>query len=249
MAETETRLQRAQEYHIVRDDAGQPDLFVWEHVRRVAHCSLILAHLPELSQHQIDLDALEVAALFHDAGWIAQYRQGYHPRLALLGRPTSDLQRDLAVSVIAEVLGGSESPGTLDRAARMLRACNSPNPVDPAAQLLIEAERFDEIGPLALLRQWRRFVAEGKAVSDLIKTWSQQQEYHFWEARLHDFRFDFTRDLARRRLESNEPFMRVLNEHHCGQDIMQAFEASGARTGQQPLPASLTNLHWPGVTL
>jgi hypothetical protein len=236
MAGSDVRRMRARDYLVLRGENGQKDPFVWEHSRRVAHTALLLIHLPELGGQEFDTATLEVAALFHDAGWVAQYRQGQWPRLALLSRPTSDLQRELAVTVIMEVLGGEEPPGVIERAARILRACNATTPSDPHATLLVEADRLDEIGPLAFLRQWRRFVAGGQAICDLLKTWAQQQEYHFWEARLNEFRFSMTRELARQRLAAVEPMIRALAQHHQGDDVRRAL--AGLLSGPAGTPGA-----------
>lgn len=246
MAENDARLKRAQDYLILRDESGCQDPLIWEHVRRVAHCALALTHLPQLRTHTMDPAALELAALFHDAGWVHQYRQGQCPRLAVLSRPTSDLQRELSVSVMSEVVRGLEPPGVLERAARILRACNAPQPAETEAILLVEADRLDEIGPLALLRQWRRFVAQGKGITDVIKTWGQQQEYRFWEARLSEFQFEVTRELARQRLVVLEPMMQALARHHRGEDITQALESLPPDPAGG-FPMSLPELGWPGA--
>lgn len=244
MADSDARQMRARDYLVLRGENGQKDPFVWEHSRRVAYTALLLTRLPELQGQESDAAALEIAALFHDAGWVAQYRQGQRPRLALLGRPTSDLQRELAITVIEEVLSGEEPPGVIERAARILRACNATAPSDPHATLLVEADRLDEIGPLAFLRQWRRFVAGGQGICDLLKTWEQQQEYHFWEARLNEFRFEVTRDLARQRLAAVEPVIRALARHHQGDDVRQAL--AGLLSGPEGIPgaADLPVLLW-----
>jgi hypothetical protein len=245
MTERDTRLERAREYLLIQDGNDRKDAIVWEHVRRVCHCAMALTRLPEVQADQIEPEALEVAALFHDAGWVAQYRQGRCSRLAVLGRPTSDIQRDLAVTVMEEVLRDSAPPGVLDRAGRIIRTYNTPEPAEYEARLLIEADRLDEVGPLALLRLWRRFCAQGQCTSDLVKTWSQQQEYRFWEARLNEFCFEATRTLAERRLEVIEPFMQAMAQHHRGQDIKETIEqllspAEGTLTAP-PLP----ELDWP----
>jgi hypothetical protein len=56
---------------------GRQDVFLWEHSRRVAENALRIAALPAASSgRSLDLVALEAAALYHDAGWACQYRDG-----------------------------------------------------------------------------------------------------------------------------------------------------------------------------
>jgi HD superfamily phosphodiesterase len=203
-------------------DEASSDLWLWEHSERVMHLTELLVGLPALDAGAADLTALGAAALFHDAGWIAEYRQGRWKRWQVLGRPTSDLQRELGATLLQEHASALLPSATLRLACDAIRQCNDRDTKLLEARLLAEAEALDEIGALYVLRQFRQYQAEGRPLQQLVSTWQRQQEYRYWDLRLHDgFRYDATRALARQRLEAVTAFLAALDRDLHGHDVRQ----------------------------
>ncbi|MBI5865213.1 MAG: HD domain-containing protein [Planctomycetes bacterium] len=214
----------AREVLTLRTSNGAPDLWLLEHSERVTKQAQALASIPELRAEPPDLTAVAIAALFHDAGWAVQARQGQVSTAQVCGRPTSDLQRELAVRAMNERLSGVLSGDVLQLAAAAIRECNNRYTTLAEAQVVAEAENLDEIGLLWVLRQFRQHQAEGRPLDQLLSTWRRQIEYHYWESRINDYlRWDISRRLARARLASVETFMAALARDRSGSDIAQAL--------------------------
>ncbi len=228
-------LTRARDTLIVREGSAPPDLWLWEHSVRVMHLAQMMTMLPELGAERPDPAAVAVAALFHDAGWAVQLRQGRVPRWQLLNRPTNDLQRELGAGELRRQLLGVLSRETVDTAAEAIRQCNDRYTTMTEAQIVAEAENLDEIGLTYVLRQFRQYQSEGRPLDQLMVNWSRQLEYHYWEARINDcLRFESVRALARRRLHGVEQFMTSLASDGEGGDLRRHLRESGVDTSAVP---------------
>ncbi len=219
MANEELMWARARDGLVIPDGRGDGDVFLWEHTVRVTRAARHIAGAPDVPHSELDLAALVAAALYHDMGWAAQFREGILTRAEILAKPTSDAQRDLAVTLLEKQLADLLSPGSLKRAAEAVRTYSRRDCALVEAAVLADARGLDEIGALSLWHTVRRHVMEGKGVQAALDTWQRQQEYRFWKARLDSFRFDSVRELARRRFERFEVFMAALAEEHTGQDL------------------------------
>jgi hypothetical protein len=207
---------------VIRGRKGEVDPFLWEHSVRVARAATMIAGLPDVSARPVDGVALTVAALYHDAGWVVQHREGLWHASEILSRATSDLQRELAAAFLEERIGGMLSVRSRETAVVTVRRCGEREAGIPEAQILAEAVALDGIGIMAFWQTVRRCTCEGKGIRSVIDTWKRQKEYHFWEARVADaFRFPCVRDLACRRLQRFAAFMDELERQHAGDDLAQ----------------------------
>jgi HD superfamily phosphodiesterase len=207
----------AQSVLMIPIDESRGDPWLWEHSQRVVSLTRIVAQFPEIAPTNPDLTALSAAALFHDAGWAAQFRQGRIDRWQILARPTNEIQRELGAAMLQEHAVGALSAKALRLAADAIRQCNDRRTALIEAQILAEAEALDEVGLTYVLRQFRAHQAEGRPLRYLLTSWQRQREYHFWDLRLTEgFRFDSSRRLARERLAGADQFMELLH-HELGQ--------------------------------
>jgi hypothetical protein len=203
---------------------GQADVFLWEHAERVTRAAERIADLPDVVRGRLDRVALTAAALYHDAGWVVQYRDGLIPRSDILARPTSDLQRELAAALLQDRLGSVLTESSRSTAADCLRQLNNHDTTLLEAQVLAEADNLDQIGVLSFWQVVRRQSNEGKGIQAVVDTWCRQKEYHFWETRIaNSFRFESVRQLARCRLAHFAKFMDELAREHRGDDLAQAL--------------------------
>jgi len=232
MANLESIWQKARSDLIIDDGRGQRDTFLWEHSARVARAAVIIAEVPDVSPRPLDAAALTAAALYHDAGWIVQYKEGLVGRSEILGRATCDLQRELAASMLEDRLGSLLPARTLDTAVVAVRRLGDRDVALPEAHVLADSDNLDCIGALSFWQTVRRCSNDGKGIQAAIETWKRQKEYHFWEARIADaFRFEPIRELARQRLCQFGEFMDALAWQHSGEDIARL---KGVGTGSSP---------------
>ncbi len=208
---------RARDDLVVTTEQGHADLFVWEHTTRVAKSARQIADLPEVRGQEPDELAIAAAALYHDAGWIARYRDGEISRLDLLIGPCSASAREQAVLLMQTSLSDLLPADTLQCASAAVRTLSDREIETIEGQVVREADNLDEFGLLILWPAIRRGAIDGKGVQALIDKWRRQKEYRFWAARLNEsFRVQPVRELARRRLGKLERFMEELEEEHYG---------------------------------
>lgn len=226
MKQPDRLLALARQQLSVTDAQGRVDLWLWEHSERVMRLTQLISRLPEFAPQRPDLAAVAAAALFHDAGWAVQFAQGKFDRWQILTRPTSDIQRELGAALLQEQAAHLVSGDSLRRAVQAIRQCNDRSTTLVEAQVVAEAENFDEIGTLAVLRQLRQYLAEGRPLEQFVAGWVRQKEYRFWEARINDsLRLETTRALARERLTAVDQFMHALQRDLSGAELEAALRA------------------------
>ena len=219
MAEQDAIWSRAREDLILGDHQGHEDVFLWEHALRVVRTARVIAALPEVSGHKLDHAALSAAALYHDAGWAIQFRQGATDRAAILGRPTSREQRELAIGLLEKRVVGELPTPSLQRASKCIEALNQRDTDIVEAQVLADADNLDHMGPLLLCQIVRGVGLEGKGVQTMVAKWRTKKKYGFWKVRINAFHFESGRVIARQRLEKVDRFMADLACQDCGEDL------------------------------
>jgi len=225
----------AKQLLVVTVDERHQDLWLWEHTERVMRLTALVAELPELGRQSADRTALAIAALFHDAGWIVERQQQRWPPGQLLSRPTSDIQRELGAAMLQEEAGHLLPGPIMHLAADAIRQSNNRHTDLLEARILAEAEALDEVGTLYVLRQFRQYQSEGRPLRQLADSWERQKEYRYWEVRLQDgFRYEATRELARRRLDAVDAFMTALRRDLHGDDLRQLLKELGAAVAPEP---------------
>jgi hypothetical protein len=224
----------AKELLILPGENRSQDLWLWEHAERVTHLVQILALLPEvreIGQDPPDQTAVAVAALFADAGWAVQTRQGEVSHSQVLSRPTNDIQRELGVGALLDHAAQLLPADTVDRAVQAIREWPDRYTQLLEARVLSEAENLDEIGVMYVLRQFRRYQAEGRSLEELLANWSGLLEYDFWEARINGcLRWEATRRVARERLKAVEEFMLALARDRDASDLHRLLHSAGIDT-------------------
>jgi len=212
---------------------GRRDWLVWHHSDRVCRLAELLVIRPEFADRAVDRAALRAAALYHDAGWVLQVRQGELDARDILLRPTTDLQRQLAADWMRVQLKGLLAPASLEAAARAILFLNDRRTELLEAQVLAEADNLDSIGPHTIELMVRRLTAEGKTLADLVKAWERQEEYHYWQTRIKEgFRFDPVRALAEQRWQALRQFMYHLRQAVRLEDLTGVANPQGPNTAQ-----------------
>ena len=209
---------RAREDLVIVVDADRDDVVLWERAVRVSRSAGWIADLPEASDDDSDRRAVLAAALYHDAGWAIQFRDGGIARAEILYKPTNDKQRELAAELLAARLADLLSPGSLDIACQAVRQANRRDTDLLEARILSDALNLDEIG-MALWQIVRRHAMDGTGVEVALDTWQRRNEYGYWDARIKRFRYEPVRQKAVEHLTGVENYMIALARHHFGPDV------------------------------
>ncbi len=76
------------------------------------------------------------------------------------------------------------------------------------------------MGAVGIFNEFRRYVVQGKGVTDAIDNWQRKIDYRYWEARLKEsFRFESVRRIADRRFHAAEFFMKQLKVENAAKDL------------------------------
>jgi len=211
---------RARADLVMTTATGDPDLFLWEHSVRVAQYAQRIVKLAVVSSLRPDEAAVLAAALYHDAGWAARWRERDIERIEVLLGPPSEALCEEGAALLEQSLAGLLPPDSIARASVAVRTRQDRTADSVEAHVLAEAENLQEFGVLSLWPTIRRGAVDGKGVQAVLDTWKRKKEYQFWTARLNDsFRFEPIRELAKERLRKFERLMKELEEQHLGLDL------------------------------
>lgn len=212
------------------------DNWLWERSVRVLGTARMLARLPDVGPEAPDDTVIAAAALFHDAGWAVQLRDGSITPAQVLVRPTSDLQRELGAQALQERAAGLLPVEAIEMASDAIRQCNDRYTALTAARVLSDATNLDDIGVLYVLRQFRQYQAEGRPLSQIVVSWSRQIEYDFWKARINEcLQLETSKKLARQRLQAVERFVAALAVVLEASDLQHGLLEAGIEV-PPPLP-------------
>jgi hypothetical protein len=218
---------RAQGDLCIKVPGQPPEVIVWEHACRVAGLAERICSFPELTGGACDHVAVHAAALYLDAGWVVQCREGAVAPTDLLLRPTPDAYRELSADWLNERAKDILPASSLELAVRAIREANSRDSDLVEAHIVAEADNLDEIGPQAIVLMIRKIRADGRTLNDLLSAWQRQEEYHYWSARISKgLRYKTSRMLAERRLEGFRQFMKQLQATITLQDVGEILHAA-----------------------
>jgi len=199
---------------------GTPDRYLVDRAHRVLrHCGS-LSQLSDVACFQIDRECLDVAALFRDAGF-ARYacQEDKAARMVLADLTDEDL-RDFSAQLVQEMLEELLNPRQMERVCSIIIESGKRETILVEAMILSDARNLDDMGAVGIFNDLRRYVVHGRGVSEAITSWNRKLEYNYWAARLREsFRFESVRNIARKRLDLAEQFMRQLSLENRAGDI------------------------------
>ncbi len=220
---------RARTDLVITKARGDEDVLLWEHSMRVAQNARQIVGLPEAVATGADEAAVVVAALYHEAGWIARLKRGEIEPSDIFVRSTHDDHREEGAAMLGRSMAKLLPGESLTRALHAVRAMDDRNTDRGDALALMDADHLDEFGVISLWPTVRKGFLDGKGVQAAVETWRRRKEYRFWEARLRDsFHFDAVRDVARSRLAQLDEVMQVLAEQQEGKDLARQLRSDRA---------------------
>lgn len=228
MIELEDIRSRARRDLVIVTREGLEDVFLWERSLRITDTATKIAQLPGLAGQPYDTLVLHLTGLYHDAGWISQYRDGEITREQIGCKLSTPVQRELGAAMMERSLQDMVPNETVRAASNAIRSLNEHDVPIFEAQLVSEAENLDAFGALAMWHLARKHAHEGRGLAAAIETCHAQRQYGYWTARINDsLRFDAVKRIAHERLAVFDRMIQSLTTHHKGEDIIEAvLEAS-----------------------
>lgn len=203
---------------IVYFDGAEPLESLWGRALRLRRLARRILELDELRRVRHDRRAVEAAALFVEAGWAEDVRNGRVVRDAVLLQPMDMRQRELSADLLAQATAELLPDETRRIAGRAIREAGSRASALTEAAVVGEALELESIGPEWVMLEGRRAWIRGQDTATLVSQWRTQQEYGYWEARIRDrLRYEWSRRAARQRLAGLAAFMETFAAQSAGE--------------------------------
>ena len=212
---------------------GRRDTFLFDHSMRVMRVADRLAGCEEVRDLRIDRFALSAAALFHQAATVRLDEERRTSTVYAAATMSAEDVKSYSAELAGDRLRGTLPARQLELVQEIIRRAHDSVIELNEAKLLSDADSLDDIGALGLWRDLRRYLLEGRAITDAVRAWQRREEYGYWDARVRDvFNLEAARELAESRLASARAFM-VQLRHECEGDDLPAASAE-PRPGETP---------------
>jgi len=199
---------------------GRKDTFLFDHAMRVMRVSDRLAACEEVGQWRLDRFALSVAALFHQAATVRLEEERRTSTVYAAATMNAEDVKAYSAELAGDRLRGTVPARQLSLVQEIIRRAHDSVIEVNEAKILSDADSLDDIGALGLWRDLRRYLLEGRALTDAVRAWQRREEYGYWEARVQDvFNLETARRLAESRLEAARAFMQQLRRECEGDDL------------------------------
>jgi hypothetical protein len=199
--------------------SGGLDSILWDRAKRLSATIPSLLRQPEMQSVACDRRGAEMAALFFEVGRARSVTEGRLTRDNALLEPYDDACREAAIDALKSAASddGPLSAASRDAAVAALRQWNWAENASAEAVLLSEAVHLDDLGPMWIWHHARLSAATGDSVFALLSQWHVRQEYGYWESRIKkSLRFEWSRQIARRRVAAMQVFIETIEQQVRG---------------------------------
>lgn len=224
MSELDVVRDLAKEALTIRPQGREPDDSLWDRAQRLARNVDHICRLPELAKAgvQIDRFCLTTAAYFSDAGLAYHLEAEENEGKTALSNANSSNLTDFSVEVVTEKLAGVVEKTRIEKINRIIIESDNRFTKMTESMILSDARNLDDMGAVGIFNEFRRYIDDGKGVSDALQIWKRKIDYRYWQARLKEsFRFEQVRKLAEQRLSAAEYFMNQLKVENAAQDLRE----------------------------
>ena len=157
---------------------------IFDHSNRVLKLALRLEQDLAMAESKIDDIVLTAAALFHDAGWVSLVKSDQIALSDVYSKPTDVDLLIKSAKIATEQLKDILSTRILDKIVSAITSMKTPSMDKPESILIADAENLEEFGVVGILQQVRQSQSTCKSNCQILDSWSRQQEYHSWDARI-----------------------------------------------------------------
>ncbi len=229
MSEIDNIKQVAQQALTAQTIAGATDKTLWDRAQRLVRNIEHICQLPEIMDKNLSIDrfCLMAAAYFTDASF-AYYPDAKNTSIpaVLVDINTIDL-RNFSAQAVTDKLTDILTEQKIDKINKIIIESGNRLTNMTEAMILSDARNLDDLGTIGVFNEFRRYVTQGRSVSDALQSWKKKIDYHYWQARLKEsFHFESVREIAARRFSAAEEFMNQLLVENTGKDLEQILIGS-----------------------
>lgn len=221
MSELDRIHQIAQETLTFPSPSGSCDNWLWDRALRILKNIEHICRLPELAEQAISIDrfCLITAAYFADAG-AAYYARNLKGGQRQLPDVTNVDVFDVSTQIVSDVLADVITNVRIDKINTIITESFNRFTDTTEAMVLSDGRGLEDLGATGLLGGLRGQIIDGKGISEMVESWNRKVEYGYWQARLKEsFRFAAVRQIAERRFEAAEHYMKQIETENSAGDL------------------------------
>jgi hypothetical protein len=203
--------------------------YLWEHTQRIARNVEHICDLSESAQAGFEVDrfCLLSATYFSETGTTGLLAKKNAPITYPFFKSSSDGILEFCREIIDSKLGLILTKGQILKIKKIISESWNRSTRMTEAMVLSDARNLEDMGAIGIFHELRRFMSQGKNISEVLLHWRKQIDYRYWQARLKDsFRFEDVRKLAEQRLATAEQFMNQLQQETEARDLKAMIKSS-----------------------
>jgi hypothetical protein len=228
MTELETIKGLAKEVLTTSKDSMGLGRYLWDRTERLARNIEHICDLSELARGGFEIDrfCLLSATYFSETGFAGLLDKKKAPITYPFFKSSSDSIQVFCREMIDSKLGQALEKVRIKKIKKIISESWNRSTNMTEAMLLSDARNLEDMGAVGIFHELRRFMSQGKNITEVLLHWRKQTDYRYWQARLKDsFWFDGVRQLAEQRLATAEKFMIQLQAETEAKDIKEMIES------------------------
>ena len=228
MSELVTIKELAKEVLTKSKDSLQLGRYLWERTQRMVRHIEYICELPEIAQPGLEIDrfSLLCATYFSETGLSGLLGRKNAPITYPFFKSGSDGLMELCAQIIDSKLGSILTKSQVVKIKKIISESVGHSTSMTEAMILSDARNLEDMGAVGLFNELKRFMSQGKNISDILLHWQKQIDYRYWQARLEDnFWFEDVRKLAEQRLATAWKFMNQLQTEAEARDLKALKES------------------------
>jgi hypothetical protein len=202
---------------------------LWERTERIVCNVEHICDLLESIQPSFEVDRFSLfsAAYFSESGFTVMWKRKNAPIIYPFFKSDSDEVLEYCREIIDSKLDLILSKEQIKKIKKIISESWNRSTSMTEAMVLSDARNLEDMGAIGIFHEFRRFMSEGKNISEVLLHWRKKIDYRYWQARLKDsFRFKDVRKLAEQRLAAAENFMNQLQTETQAGDLKAMIRSS-----------------------
>ncbi|MHC4131527.1 MAG: HD domain-containing protein [Planctomycetota bacterium] len=227
MTELETIKELAKGVLVTSRDSMGLGRYLWDRTQRLGRNVEHICDLSESAQTSFEVDrfCLLSATYFSETGFAGLLGKKNAPTSYPFFKSSSDGILEFCRETVNSKLSLILSKGQIIKIKKIISESWNRTTRMTEAMILSDARNLEDMGAVGIFHELRRFMSQGKNITEVLLHWRKQIDYRYWQARLKDsFRFESVRNLAEQRLVRAEQFMNQLQVETEAKDLKELIE-------------------------
>lgn len=220
------KIQQLARQILLAGDESRCDQWLWDRTKRIVRNCDLICKMPEISDAKLAIDrfCLLAAAWLSESGFSLYDGIDESSWTVVLSEINPADLRKFSLEKVDEVLIGEISDTKVEKISRIITESGTLGTVLTEGRILSDARGLEDMGAIGIFNDFRKYTIHGQSIPDVLAGWTRKLDYRYWESRINEsFHFDSVRQVAKRRLNTAESFMKQLSIENLGRDLDAEF--------------------------